>query len=373
MARVVVAMSGGVDSSLTAALLKEQGVDVVGIMLQIWPEYESTPHLGGCCSLSATEDARRVAEKLGIPFYLLNFQEIFQQEVIDYFVQEYSQGRTPNPCIMCNQRVKFRALLKRALELDATYLATGHYARVSHQVNGRHLLRRGEDDSKDQTYALWGMTQFQLAHTIFPLGEYTKEQTREMAKKRGLKVFDKPDSQEICFIPDDDYGRFLKEHHPDLVKPGPILDTDGKRLGSHLGLPFYTIGQRRGLGIALGKPIYVVGLDPERNAVIVGEDSEVFGSGLIADQLNWISLSKLVEPIEVMAQIRYNSPPATAILYPLKDGQVKVSFSERQRAITPGQSVVFYQKEVVVGGGIILKEINDKGSRRKDLTPQLIL
>lgn len=362
MTRVVVAMSGGVDSSLTAALLKEQGVDVIGIMLQIWPDYESTPNQGGCCSMSAVEDARRVADTLEIPFYLLNFQDIFQEKVIDYFVEEYSQGRTPNPCIMCNQKVKFRALLKRALELDAHYVATGHYARVSHDVNRRHLLCRGVDNSKDQTYALWGMTQFQLGHTLFPLGEYTKDQTREMAKKRGLQVHDKPDSQEICFIPDDDYGRFLKEHHPDLIKPGPILDTTGKRLGSHQGLPLYTIGQRRGLGIALGKPIYVVGLDPLKNAVIVGEDSEAFGSILIADQLNWIALAELSTPIEVTAQIRYNSPPAKAILYPFLDGQVKVRFFEPQRAITPGQSVVFYQEDIVVGGGIISKEIADDGS-----------
>lgn len=359
MTRVVTAMSGGVDSSVTAALLKEQGYDVIGIMMQVWPEYEAPKDEGGCCSLSAVEDARRVAQRLDIPFYVVNFQNLFQERVIDYFVDEYGKGRTPNPCIMCNQKVKFEALLRRALELDAEYVATGHYAQVFHDVDGRHIIKKGVDSAKDQTYAMWGMTQYQLKHTLLPLGKYTKEETRELAKKYNLAVHNKPDSQEICFIPDDNYGRFLKEHHPEMVKPGLILDTDGNKLGTHDGLPFYTIGQRKGLGIAVGKPIYVVELDAKRNIVIVGENKDVFGAGLYADQLNWISIPELTEPIEVEAQIRYNSPAAKATVYPAGDDRVKVIFEDMQRAITPGQSVVFFQGDLLVGGGVIAEQIKE--------------
>ncbi|MCK8815990.1 tRNA 2-thiouridine(34) synthase MnmA [Natroniella sulfidigena] len=352
--RVVVAMSGGVDSSLTAALLKKEGYEVIGITMQIWPSTENPKEdEGGCCSLSAVEDARRVANKLDIPFYVVNFKDLFEEKVIQDFKDEYAKARTPNPCIMCNREIKFGAFLQKAKELDAYYMATGHYAKIDQNQQGRYIIRKAIDESKDQSYTLYNMTQEQLKHTLFPLAEYKKTQTRELAKEFGLRVHNKPDSQEICFVPDDDYNRFLKENYPEIIEPGPILDLEGNKLGEHDGLPFYTIGQRKGLDLQTHKKWYVVELDQERNAVIVGDNEDVFAESLIADDLNWIAIESLSDSMKVKAKIRYNTSAAEATIYPLKDNQVKVVFDHPQRAITPGQSVVFYDQDIVVGGGLI--------------------
>jgi len=355
--RVVVAMSGGVDSSLTAALLVHQGYDVIGATMQIWddslPESEAEDHQG-CCSLSAVSDARRVADKLGIPHYVLNFRQMFQETVVDYFIQEYAAGRTPNPCIACNRYVKFEGLLKKALALDARYIATGHYARIGFDdKRGRYTLCKGIDTTKDQSYALYHLTQHTLQHFLMPLGDYTKVQTRQMARELNLSVADKPDSQEICFIPNDDYKSFLEEKSPAALKPGEIIDTHGKILGVHKGLPLYTVGQRKGLGIAAAKPLYVVALDNEKNALIVGSDEDVFASELIAGDLNYINVDSLTEPIALKAKIRYSAKEALATVVPQPNGTIHVRFNQPQRAITPGQSIVLYEGDCVFGGGII--------------------
>lgn len=354
MKRVLVAMSGGVDSSVTAAILKEKGYEVIGGTMEVFPDYEQpSMEEGGCCSLSDIEDAKRVASRLGIPHYTFNLKEPFQKEVIDDFINEYANARTPNPCVICNREIKFKALLKKALQLGADYIATGHYARIIHNPGGRHLLKKSVDKEKDQTYMLYVLNQFQLEHTLMPLGDYNKSQVRKIAKQLGFVTHNKPESQDICFVPDDDYIRFLDENKPELFEPGPILDTKENKLGEHNGLHRYTIGQRKGLGIAAGYPLYVVALDRERNAVIVGKDEEVFSKSLYAEKLNWISILELVEPIDVYARIRYNSREVPARVYPLDNGMVKVVFSEEQRAVTPGQSVVFYDGDTVIGGGLI--------------------
>jgi len=358
--RVLVAMSGGVDSSLAAALLVAQGYDVIGATMQIWDKDvpEDDAENRGCCSLSAIDDARQVAEKIGIPYYVLNFRDMFQETVVEYFIREYGAGKTPNPCIACNRYVKFEGLLQKALALGAEYVATGHYARIGYDNKlGRHTLSKGVDHTKDQSYALYHLNQDTLKHFLMPLGDYTKVKTRELAAEFGLSVANKPDSQEICFVPNDDYKSFLTEKSPAALKPGYIVDTQGNILGKHQGLPLYTIGQRKGLGIATGKPLYVVELNLESNQVVVGQGQDIFASELIAGDLNFITIDRLEDSMTVSAKIRYGSREGVAVVTPLSGGMVNVKFSEPQRAITPGQSVVFYDGDLVIGGGIIIKSV----------------
>lgn len=358
--KVVVAMSGGVDSSVAAAILKEEGYQVIGVTMQIWPSEREAcgiDRFDGCCGLNAVEDARAAAYKLGIPHYVMNFRDIFAQKVIAYFCQEYSLGRTPNPCIRCNQYIKFDALLERAKGLGADFVATGHYARVIRdKASGRYLLKKGIDRNKDQSYVLYSLAQQQLRHSLLPVGDFTKEKVREIARELGLPVADKPASQEICFISDNDYPRFLKEYIPEAVKPGLILDREGNILGEHQGILFYTIGQRKGLGISAKEPFYVTAIDREKNALIVGNKEDVYGNKLIASELNWIVIDKLSEPIMVTAKIRYRHEEAEARVTPSDGDQVDVEFKERQMAITPGQAIVFYDGDNVVGGGTIEKK-----------------
>lgn len=358
--KVVIGMSGGVDSSVAAYLLKEAGYDVIGITMKIWQDdSKKMSDDGGCCSLSAVEDARMVANKLGIPFYVMDFQEVFQEKVIDLFLAEYGKGRTPNPCIACNRYIKFEELLQRSHDLGAYYVATGHYAKkVYDEVTGRYHLEKSKADAKDQTYALFNMTQEQLKHTLFPLGDYpSKDRIRAIADELDLIVADKPDSQEICFV-DDDYVSFIEENADYAITKGNFVDLEGKVLGQHQGIVHYTIGQRRGLGMSFGKPAYVVDIRPETNEVVIGDNKDTFAKGLIAEDLNFIPFETLEEPMEVMAKIRYNSKPKKARIKPIGDGQVEVIF-DKIRAVTLGQAVVFYDLEsiLVIGGGTINKRL----------------
>ncbi|MBI2205480.1 MAG: tRNA 2-thiouridine(34) synthase MnmA [Candidatus Rokubacteria bacterium] len=352
-------MSGGVDSSVAAALLVEQGFDVVGVTLRVWPWREAaddTRRFGSCCSPETVGDARDVARTLGIPYYLLNAEEEFGRAVIDRFVSEYRAGRTPVPCVACNRDLKFGSLLHRAHAWDAAAVATGHYARAVHDAaSGRWRLLRGADPTKDQSDFLWPLTQAQLAAARFPVGHLTKADVREHARRLGLVTAEKPESQEICFIPDDDYRRFLRERDPQIFRPGAIVDTAGRVVGQHRGVAAYTVGQRRGLGLP-GTARYVVDLDADTNTITVGAADDLDRDRLVATDVNFIACDPPREPMAVEAKIRHSHRPAKARVRALDDGRAEVSFDEPQRAITPGQSVVWYQGEVVVGGGVIARE-----------------
>jgi len=354
--RIVIGMSGGVDSSAAAALLLEQGFEVIGITLKLWPQDCVSRAEDKCCGPQAVADARAVAHRLGIPFYLVDESDDFQKEVIQYFADEYRAGRTPNPCVMCNEKLKFGTLIRRARQLGAEFIATGHYARVEQDpASGRHLLKRGRDLKKDQSYFLFSLRQDQLARVRFPLGELTKSDTREIARESSLKTADKEESMEICFVPDNDYGRFLQQAKLVDKHRGEIVDLHGRVLGQHDGIEFFTIGQRRGLGIAAPRPLYVLDLDPVRNRVVVGDESELDRDSLVVERCNWIALDAPVEPLEALVKIRYNHPGSIATVRPGPAGTAEVHFQEPQRAITPGQACVFYQDDVAVGGGWITR------------------
>ena len=383
METVVVGMSGGVDSSVAAYLLKEQGYHVVGVTMQIWQEEDpcNIEENGGCCGLSAVEDARRVADELGIPFYVMNFRDEFRHHVIDYFVDEYFRGRTPNPCIACNRYVKWESLLKRSLSIGADYIATGHYARIEKLQNGRYTIRRSATLEKDQTYALYNLSQEQLAKTLMPCGEYSKDEIRKMAEEINLPIANKPDSQDICFVPDGDYASFIEremtirgsnpyegvwaeegedqmsDKHSQKsefkIQPGNFVTRQGDIVGEHKGIVHYTVGQRKGLGLSMGHPVFVLEIRPETNEVVIGPYEESLVDTLVADQVNFMSIPDLKEPRRVLAKIRYNHPGAWCRVERTGEDEITCQFEEPQRAVTPGQAVVLYDGEVVLGGGTI--------------------
>ncbi len=354
MARVAVAMSGGVDSAVAAALLMEAGHDVVGFTMNLWPSWvPETDGGAGCCGIGAIDDARAAARALGVPHYVLNFRDAFEREVIGYFVGEYARGRTPNPCIACNRAIKFRLLLDRVRGLGMDELATGHYARVDRAPDGRYRLLRAVDARKDQSYVLAGLTQAQLARVRFPVGAYTKPQIRELARRHGLGVADKPDSQEICFVPRGDYSEVVARHAPAAARTGPIYDQAGRLVGEHRGLARYTVGQRRGLGLGAAEPRYVVTIDAARNALIVGDAAALRCAEVRATELNWVAIPALTEPRQVSARIRHAAADMPAEIAPAAHGRVRVRFAEPPRAAAPGQAIVFYEGDVVVGGGVI--------------------
>ncbi len=345
--KVVLGMSGGVDSSVAAYLLQKEGYDVIGLTMDVISNDRKDRFV------SNVHDAKKVSDYLGISHYVVDYKDIFEEKVINYFIDEYTKGRTPNPCVVCNKYMKFGEFLKNAKDLGADYIATGHYAKIEYNSNfGRYLLKRADDRQKDQTYFLYNLTQRQLAHTLMPLGKYTKDDVRKMAKSLDIPIYNKPDSEEICFILDNNYGKFLEERKPDKIKPGYFVDNEGNILGKHRGIVYYTIGQRKGLGIAFGKRVYVQKIIPEKNLIVLGDEEDIYNSKLYAEEINIIPYNRLLNEMEVTVKIRHTMKESKAIIYPHNNGVV-VKFVEPQRAITKGQSVVFYDGEVVIGGGII--------------------
>jgi len=350
---VLVAMSGGVDSSITAALLKEQGYRVIGITMQLLPREINNKATVGCCGIENIEDARYVASLLKIPHYVINFRELFTEKVINNFIQEYRSGRTPNPCIKCNQYIKFKYLILKAEQIGADFISTGHYARIQYSSEkGVYLLKKGIDQERDQSYFLYVMTQSQLARTLMPLGEYTKAEVRNLARNLKLPVHEKPDSQEICFVTDRDYRRFLESFCPQAQAPGPILNKQGRVIGQHEGITNFTIGQRRGLGISSSQPLYVTRIDSQNNSITVGAREEVMHRELLVSKVIWTS-GPVTLPMRVKIKIRSIHIPADALIEYAEDEMVRGIFDEPQWAVTPGQAAVFYDKDVVVGGGTI--------------------
>ncbi len=354
--KVVVGMSGGVDSSVAAYLLKEQGYEVIGVTMQIWQDEEHIvqEEQGGCCGLSAVDDARRVANDLGIPYYVMNFKNEFKENVIDYFIEEYKNGRTPNPCIACNRYVKWESLLTRSLGIGAEYIATGHYAQIEQLPNGRYAIKNSATPEKDQTYALYNLTQEQLKCTIMPVGQFTKEEIRKIAEEISLQVANKPDSQDICFVPDGDYARFIEENTEEKIPEGNFVTTSGQVVGRHKGITHYTVGQRRGLGLSMGYPTFVLEIRPKTNEVVIGPMAESMSTVVKCNRLNFMSVEDVYEPTKVLAKIRYNHRGSWCSIVRTGEDEVTCTFEDAQRAITPGQAIVFYDGPYVLGGGTII-------------------